>query len=126
MRRFLLPATLALAGCNAPVIDQDVVGPYRLVATDTPAEQMLCYSLSDGNCVERVPATVFEIGYDNRYIVASVDEDNDGSHLSYYYIARPLDGPLVDPSVSVKGPLSLQEFEREESRLALPKARPVG
>lgn len=125
MRRFVLSATLTLAACNGPVIDQGVVGPYRLVATDAQAEQMLCYSLSDGNCVERVPATVFEVGYDNRYVVASVDEDNDGSYLSYYYIVRSLDGPLADPSVSVKGPFSLQEFEREQSRLALPKARPV-
>jgi len=126
MRLFLLLAAAAvLAGCG-PVQDRDVVGRNRLVATDAPAEQMLCYSLDDGNCIERIPATVFEVGYDDRYVVASVDEDNDGSHLSYYYIIRALDGPLAEPSVSVKGPLYLEEFEREKSRLALPQARPVG
>lgn len=121
-RQFLLLA-LVLTGCS-PVRDDHLSGPYRLWATDIDQQLQVCYAIKDG-CIGRIPATVFEVGFDDRYVVAGVDEDNDGSHINYFYVVRALDGPLVDSAVAVKGPFHFVEFEQEKARLALPNAEPV-
>ena len=120
--RFLALA-FAISGCG-PVNDERISGPYKLWATDIDEQLHVCYALEDG-CIGRIPATVFEVGYDDRHIVAGVDQHNDGSEIRFYYIIRSLDGPLVDPSVSVKGPFFSDQFEQEKVRLALPQTRPV-
>lgn len=121
---FLLGAALTVGSCGF-VHDETLDGPYRLVAVDVFEQMAICHELEGGNCVGRIPPTVVQSGFDERYIVgASQDEEGDRP-LAYYYIIRATDGPNVDPSISVRGPFTAAEFASESSRLRLPHLSPV-
>ena len=121
-RFWLLTLAVALSGCGY-IYDEPVSGPYRLVAVDIPEQMRVCYTLEGGDCVGRIPETVFEVGFDDRYIVAS--SRSPSNDVTYFYIIRAGDGPHVDPSVSVRGPFDATAFAGERSRLGLPELKPI-
>ena len=108
----------ALTACGF-VHDERIDGPYRLSAIDVDEEMSVCYDLGDA-CVGRIPGTVFAVGSNAAYVVAARHPANDRSRTEYYYLIRELDGPLVDPSVTVRGPFDLKAFQAEAERLGLP------
>jgi hypothetical protein len=124
----LLPAlsvaslAAALHACGV-VHDEAIDGPYRLEAVDADDEMAVYYCTSSDECIGRVDRTVFAVGWDRSYIVAARHPAGDRGRTEYYYLVRALDGRLVDPSVSVRGPLSADEFRKESSRLGLPSLR---
>jgi hypothetical protein len=113
-----------LASCNSGFgrIDQH----YLLDMVDIPDDANVCYELDDGDCAERVPQTVFAVGYNKEFIVAArhphkfEDPELNRSRTEYFYIIRSLDGPLIPPERSVRGPFDLATFERHQQRLGLP------
>ena len=82
----------------------------------------VCYAFEDG-CVGRIPETVFQVGFDERYVVAASHPTPNS--VAYFYIIRDLDGLLVDPSVSVRGPFDATAFAEERSRIGLPELKPI-
>jgi hypothetical protein len=115
----ILATTALLAGCGF-VHDELLDGPYRLTAIDANSQMSVCYDLGDGNCIGRISETVFAVGWNGSYLVAARHPHGDESKVEYFYLIRELDGPLVDPSVTARGPFDLRSFEREHQRLGLP------
>jgi hypothetical protein len=115
----IFAATALVAGCGF-VHDERLDGPYRLIAVDADSEMRVCYDLGDGNCIGRISETVFAVGWNSSYLVGARHPHNDKSKVEYFYLDRALDGPLVDPSVTVRGPFDLMSFEQERQRLGLP------
>ncbi|RIX27389.1 hypothetical protein [Sphingomonas edaphi] len=126
MVRFLVLAfaLFILASCSPQ--SSRIDGPYLLDITDIPEDAMVCYELPKGDCIGRIEQTVFTVGSNEDYIVAArhphkfEDTTLDRSRTEYFYLIRALDGPLVDPDVTVRGPFSRADFERERQRLDLP------
>lgn len=126
MRRFIFLPILSglLASCDGG--SGRIDGPYLLDMVDIPEDGNVCYELEDGDCVERIPQTVFAVGYNSDFIVAARhphrfgDRTLDRSRAEYFYIVRSLDGPLVTPADSVRGPFDLATFERYRRSLGLP------
>jgi hypothetical protein len=112
-------AAIALNACGY-VRDEHIDSPYRLVAIDSFDETDVCYELPQDACVGRVPQTVFAVGFDTKYLVVARHRNSDRSKSKYYYLIRALDGPLIDPSVSVRGPYDAGAFDVESKRLGLP------
>ena len=115
----IFAATALLAGCGF-VHDERLDGAYRLNAVDADSEMSVCYDLGDGNCIGRISEAVFAVCWNSSYLVAARHPHGDKSRVEYFYLVRALDGPLVDPSVTVRGPFDLQSFEQERQRLGLP------
>ena len=111
-------SAVVLSGCGF-VHDETIVGPYRLVAIDVEEEMDVCYSIKDG-CIGRIPATVFATGFNHEYIVAARHPNRDRSKVEYFYLIRSLDGELVDPSLTVKGPFDAAGYQAEQIKLGLP------
>jgi hypothetical protein len=109
-----------LAGCHGMAHDEQIDGPYWLTAIDTLEEMHVSYDMGGGSSIGRIPATVFAAGFDDQYIVAAQHPGNDRSKTEYYYLVRALDGRLVDPSVTVRGPFDQAAFAQETARLNLP------
>jgi hypothetical protein len=109
---------LAVAGCGF-VHDEAIDGPYRLIATDVDEQMSVCYTLRDG-CIGRIAAIVYAVGYDSQYVVAARHPASNRTATEYFYLARSLDGPSVDPSVSVRGPFDAATFEVQRDKLHLP------
>lgn len=124
-------AALALAGCWFPqgfVHDEVLVGPYRLVAVDSPEQMMLCRSVGEeGDCVgDGLPGeTIFAAGANDRYITLARHprtwpDPPDRSVTEYYYVILTADAAERDPHGGVRGPYGEEQFERERARLGLP------
>lgn len=127
MHRLFL-ATVAfglLASCQAGFGRVD--GPYVLDFIDIHEDARVCYELETGDCVQRIPQTVFAVGYSSEFIVAARhphafrDKSLDRSKTEYYYIIRSLDGPGFDPERSVRGPFDLAAFEHHQKTMNLPQ-----
>ena len=112
---------LLLAGCD--VRRERLVGPYLLVAVDTEAQSHVAFDLEGGTSIGRIPPTVFEVGWDARYIVAKQHPDGDRTVVHYYFLEIAKDSKYADPSKSVTGPLSVQDFEAKKAELKLPEFR---
>lgn len=119
---FILVAAASLAACGF-VRDEKIDGPYRFVATDSKQDAGVCFALADGNCVGRIPERVVAVAYNSDFVVGRVRQAR--GVTSFYYVIRKVDGPLVDPSVSVRGPFDAIAFEAERSRLGLPEPKPT-
>jgi hypothetical protein len=118
---WLVALVFSLSGCG-PVYNEPISGPYRLWATDIEEQMHVCYALEDG-CIGRIPETVFEVGFDDQYVVAATHPSPNST--AYFYIIRGTDGPNVDPSISVRGPFDATAFAAEQSRLGLPKLKSI-
>jgi hypothetical protein len=108
-----------LAACGF-VHDEKLTGPYRLVATDIPEQMSVCYTLESGDCIGRIPATIFSVGWNERYLVAMQHPSNNKAVTNYFILEMARDSKLADPSVSVTGPLSAVAFEGKVVSLRLP------
>lgn len=117
---------LGLAACGQPVRWQKVDGPYLIVAVDADDQTNVSYDLGDGGgAVGRIPSRVIAVSHNADFVTAEVRPSGEHAGAEFYYIIRRLDGVSVDPSVSVRGPLSATAFEQERSRLGLPLPKPI-
>ena len=110
---------LGFAGCGF-VQDEKITGPYRLVAADISQQMHVCYTLEKGDCIGRIPETVFSVGWNERFIVAKQHPSNNRSVTNYFILEMARDSKFADPSASVTGPLSASAFEEKMASLALP------
>ena len=131
-RKFVVLITVfALSVCEdlGYFYDEPIDGPYRLVAVDEMIQMQVCYPVKHG-CVERIPETVFAVGYNRLYITGAVHPLNDRDPVAghgedknitqYYYIIRSLDGSPVFSKDSVRGPFDGKAYAVEQKRLSLP------
>lgn len=93
-------------------------GQYRISAIDDLATMAVVRDAGDGRFTVLVDATVFEVGWDHRYIVASQHPDAHSERMFFYYIDQTIDPGLN--RAGVFGPFTAQEFEAETRRLSLP------
>src|SRR5215468_1226783 len=95
-----------LAGCG--LFDSGVIwrgGPYFLGWIDLPDEVTLSYDLGNNSSTERIRARVFAVGWDGRYLVAKQHPGGDKKITNYFILDSIKDGPHLDPSQAVDGPL---------------------
>lgn len=97
-----------------------MIGPYRLIAVDVDAQMSICYDLGGGSAVGRIDETVVAFGFDERFIVAKQHPNGDRSVTNYFYLDMTKDSKYAEPSRSVTGPLTREQFESEALRLKLP------
>ena len=110
---------LGLASCGF-VHDEKITGPYRLVAIDVSEQMSVCYTLEKGDCIGRIPETVFSVGWNDRFIVAKQHPSNNKSVTNYFILEMARDSQLAEPSASVTGPLSAAAFKEKVAPLGLP------
>ena len=116
----LLLSCLFITGCGFSH-DEKITGVYRLIAVDINEQMSICYELENGSCIGRINQTVFSYGFNKRFIVAKQHPANDKSVTNYYYLDMTKDSEFAEPSESVTGPLSKEEFEKATKKLDLPK-----
>jgi hypothetical protein len=106
-------------GCDAH--RERLIGPYELVAIDTEDQMQVAYDLGNGDSVGRIPATVFSVGFNNRYLVAKQHPNGNRSVTTYWYLEIDRDKKYADSKESVRGPMDLKEFERESFQKGFPE-----
>jgi hypothetical protein len=117
--RLALLSALVLSGCGFGFShDEQIVGPYQLIAVDVPEQIEVAYSLGK-DAVGRIPETVFAVGWNDRYIVAKQHPHNDRAITNFYILDMSRDSATDDPT-AVTGPLNEADFARERSELGLP------
>jgi hypothetical protein len=111
-----------LAGCVfGDIVNKQLVGPYRLFALDHKEELSVVYDCGDGLLLGRIDNVIIDIGWNERFVVASRrPESNPGGALTYYYIDIAKDGPGGPPEGAVVGPLSKEQFDAAKAALDLP------
>ena len=113
----------AVASCFAScgfVHDEEIVGPYRLIAVDTDSQMSVSYDVGNGSTVGRIPETVFSIGYDQRYIVAKQHPDDNRTIINFFYLDMTKDSGYANSKDSVVGPLTEREYSVASAQLGLP------
>lgn len=132
-KNVMLAALFCVASaCNYShfALDKEIDGPYRLQAADDARQAAVSYT--DGVVAEeRVPPTVFAVGFNNEYISAEIhpyDEKKDAidrGKIFYYIIKRDLDGKYKLPKDSVTGPISEDEYFNLKIHSLLPKLKSI-
>ncbi len=107
-------------GCGF-VHDEEIVGPYRLIAVDTDSQMNVSYDSGDGSAIGRIPETVFSIGYNQKYIVAKQHPNNNRAVTNFFYLDTSKDCVYANPEDSVVGPLTDHEFSVVSVKLGLPE-----
>lgn len=121
---------LALAGCFAfAVYDEKLDGPYRLVATDTMDDMVLCWSDGSDLCEGIVQDKVIAAGANERFVVVAREVNLEpfgeppryARDLEYYYVVRTRDEAFRSPlSNNLIGPLTKSRFAQSKRKLNLP------
>ncbi|MYM94455.1 hypothetical protein [Duganella vulcania] len=112
-----------LVGCwQTVVFDEKITGPYRLSAIDITEEMSVCYELKEEDtCIGRIPEMVFSVGWNENFIVAKQHPSGNKAVTNYFILDRKKDAKYVDPSVTVKGPLSELEYKEKSNLMSLPE-----
>ena len=110
----LLPAACGLFDSGIPWRK----GRFALLWIDLPDEVSLSYDEGDGAWSEIIPARVFAVGSDDRYIVAQQHPGGDKAITNYFI----LDTRQHDSShrAGLIGPLTAAQFEGRARELTLP------
>lgn len=124
MRKFLVSVLTVvlvapLVACGF-VHDEALIGPYRLIAIDTPEQMNICYTIETGDCVRRIPPPVFSVGWNEHFIVAKQHPSNNKEVTNYYILEMAHDDKYADPDASVTGPLTETAFSEKAAGLGLP------
>jgi len=93
---------------------------YESHRADISEQMGVCYTLEKGDCIGRIPETVFSVGWNERFIVAKQHPSNNRSVTNYFILEMARDSKLADPSASVTGPLSAAAFEERVASRGLP------
>jgi hypothetical protein len=118
----MLAALVTCSGCRLmwDPIDEPLVGPYRLIAIEKTENCAVVYDDGGPGLSHRVNAVVVDVGWDNRYLVAtSRPQGKPGGPLSYYYLDMAEDTP-ASGFRAVTGPLTEAEFAQAKAELGLP------
>lgn len=113
-------ALIFLSSCIFEGHNEKLTGRYRLTTADDDLKMHVGYELKNGHTIGRIQETVFSVGWNERYIVAKQHPKNDRAITNHFYLEMALDSEYAEPSVSVKGPFSATEFEKEQTELGLP------
>ena len=117
-----VPGTYAIAVCkSAPCVPSDsehaIDESYYLAATDISAQMSLYRRVDKSTGIARVEPTVFAVGWDTHHLIVKRHPNNDRSKTEYFILDRAKDAsPLTDPSVSVTGPFSAEQFSDARRR----------
>lgn len=117
----LLGASLVLTGCGA--FDSGVAwrgGPYMLLWIDDPNSVTLSYDGGHGSSTPRVEATVFAVGWDDRFVVAKQHPSGNRQVTNFFIIEAAKDSVDADPAVATTGPLTETQFMGYAESLKLP------
>jgi hypothetical protein len=112
-----------LAACGQPVRGEKVDGAYYIIAADDPEDRHLSYDVGGGG-IGIIEATVTGVGHNSRYITVERRPPSPSAPPEYYYIDRTQDRPGSEPQV-IEGPFDATAFAAEQSRLDLPRLKPV-
>ena len=98
--------------------DEQLVGPYRLVAADTSEQMAVCEGTGSAvHCV--IPATVFAVGWNSSFIIAKQhpfdlpQATQPDKSITSFWIIRVPDRVVI-------GPLTKGEFEARRAVLGVP------
>ena len=105
----LLQLLITLYSCGF-AYKKHIVGKYHLIAVDTRTDISLCYEISSGDCIGRVPARVIEYGYSDSLLVAKAKEYGKASP-SFYIIDMRKDSDYAHEEQFRIGPLTESEFD---------------
>nr|WP_315249687.1 hypothetical protein [uncultured Duganella sp.] len=72
-------------------------------------------------CIGRIPETVFAVGWNQNFIVAKQHPSGNKFVTNYFILDMKKDAKYVDPSVTVTGPLSEEEYREKSARMLLPQ-----
>lgn len=112
--RLLLLFVFFISGCDFDSFWRDP--PYEVIRIDNSVT--LAYNIGNDSYIGRVGAMVVAVGSNDQYItVQRCDKDQ----CSYYYIDKAIDHIQAAPKFAVKGPLTVEEFKREQAYKKLPK-----
>jgi hypothetical protein len=103
-----------------------LTGPYILIAVDADEQLNVARESSTqrGLSIGRIGPVVTSVGWNDKYIVATVrSEEKPGTPPSYYYLDIAKDSEYGDQYKAVTGPLSKEAFERAKKELRLPDFR---
>jgi hypothetical protein len=138
----LLISGLALAAClgcipfAGSVYDEQLDGPFRLIAIDSMEDMAIFWTIPEGGFVgDGLPGpTVLAAGHDARFLVAAVHPEyckpfdegckrhGSNPHVTeYWYVIRQPDERERLPYAGIKGPFSQAAFAAEKRRLGLPE-----
>jgi len=94
-------------------------GNYVVERWDIDANTCLSYQLPSGSSIGRVEGRVVNLGWNNDFFI--VERIPRGLKTSEFFIIdRRLDGPYVDPSVTVFGPFMKKDFSKERKEIGVP------
>jgi hypothetical protein len=129
MRRpkfFTLITVIVLSSGCQNLTERKIIGNYYLVSTDrNEDETSLSYKLSSGdNYIGIIPETVFEIGYNEFFIIAKqhpkdINKNQDKSGINFFILPiMTLD--TLYPQKYLLGPFNETNFINERKKLNIP------
>lgn len=108
-------------GCKG-LSDDNIIGPYYLVAVDGNDNMTLSYSVNEDNSsfVGLVKPCVFAAGYNNKYIFIKqhpVLNDKFEKRITNYYFVPIYKKNDYFPEIGIIGPLTLGQFNEKRKEL---------
>lgn len=109
---------LALIGCvEGFELKEKIIGNYYLTAVDNPIDCALSFRESNGsNYTMIIDATVFAVGFNDKFIIAKRHPFNQRTITNYYIL--PL--KRVWDNKGLIGPLTFEQFNMKRKELNIP------
>lgn len=120
-QKFLIFLVLILSSCNSG-IKKNFLGNFYLVAPDIDEQMALSYHVpSDGPIYgDVIKATVFAVGYNDKYIIAKQHPDNNRAVTNYFILPIKTNFDWKSKN-GLMGPLTLEQFKKISNDLKISK-----
>lgn len=120
----LLIGMTTLSGCSGFTVKEELPGGYVLLHDNESYGLSISYSLGNGNYIDLISNSVFELGYNETYIIAKQYPVEFSSMpdktITNYFIVPLKDKVHNSPDENKIGPLSIEEFKLKRKALGIP------
>ncbi|TKG87739.1 DUF3997 domain-containing protein [Puteibacter caeruleilacunae] len=122
MRHYIIALTCLFFfnSCHQFVYKKHLMKDYYLLAVDSKYDMSVALELKDKTAyIGRIDETVFEVGFDDRFIIAKQYPEGQKDMIRYFILDSNKDTELAEVEASVFGPLTETDFLEKRKSLGI-------
>jgi hypothetical protein len=112
-------SVLFFQSCQTFVHEERIIDNFYLIAVDSDQEMHVSYKVSsEGDFIGIIPAVVYSVGYDSKYVYAKQHPETSNGKTNFYIVPISVSN-VYRLQQEVMGPFNKHQFDKKLNELGV-------